>query len=153
MRFALSFKPRPRESLLEGEVTRHLRRMAVPLMWGFFAMNSFSVVDALYISRLGTKALAAFGFTPTVIARLFLIEGAVLTLAGAVVGTAGAVGFTALMMAALGTFWIGAVGTTSLHLHVTPWPLAAGALGGALAGLACVVWTLRGLRRELYAGE
>ncbi|MFH1157914.1 MAG: MATE family efflux transporter [Pseudomonadota bacterium] len=56
-----------RNNLLEGDVAPHLRHLALPLMWGMFAMSAFSIVDALYISRLGTTALAALGFTMPVV--------------------------------------------------------------------------------------
>ena len=46
------------------------------MMWGIFAMTSFSVVDTLYISRLGTSALAALGFTmPVVMFYMGIIFG------------------------------------------------------------------------------
>lgn len=65
-----------RENLLEGEIATHLRRLSVPLMWGLFAMSSFGIVDALYISRLGTVSLAAFGFTmPVVMFFMGIIYG------------------------------------------------------------------------------
>jgi putative MATE family efflux protein len=51
------------KTLLEGEIAPQVRRLAFPLMWGLFAMTSFNIVDTLYISRLGTTALAALGFT------------------------------------------------------------------------------------------
>lgn len=51
-----------RPTLLEGDVGRHLRRLALPLAWGMLAMTSFSVADTFFISRLGTENLAALGF-------------------------------------------------------------------------------------------
>ena len=69
--------PRPhRENLLEGDLAPHLRRLSVPMAWGLFAMTSFGIVDALYISRLGTLSLAAFGFTmPVVMFFMGIIYG------------------------------------------------------------------------------
>lgn len=123
-----------------------------------FVVGASLLLTALFF-RLGVEqraaeagTLAAFGFTPGLVRRIFIVEGALVTGAGALAGMAGAVGFTALMMAALRTIWIGAVGTTDLHLTVTAGPLIAGALGGMLAGLACVLWTLRGFRRTSVHG-
>jgi ABC-type lipoprotein release transport system permease subunit len=123
-----------------------------------FVVAASLLLTALFF-RLGVEqraaeagTLAAFGFTPGLVRRLFLLEGVLITVAGALAGTAGAVGFTALMMAALRTVWIGAVGTTELRLTVTAWPLLAGALGGVAASLACVLWTLRGFRRTSVHG-
>ena len=126
--------------------------------FSFFVVVASLLLTALFF-RLGIEqrsteigTLAAFGFTPALVRRIFLLEGAVLTGAGALVGMAGAIGFTAALMAALRTIWIGAVGTTALHLTVTPVPLIAGALGGIVAGLGCVVLTLRSFRRTSVRG-
>jgi putative MATE family efflux protein len=51
-----------RPSLLEGDVGAHLRRLALPLAWGMLALTSFAVADTFFISRLGTRELAALGF-------------------------------------------------------------------------------------------
>lgn len=65
-----------RENLLEGDIAPHMWRLAVPMMWGLFAMTSFGIVDTLYISRLGTTALAALGFTmPMVMFYMGIIFG------------------------------------------------------------------------------
>jgi hypothetical protein len=89
--------------------------------------------------------------------RVFLAEGCVLAIAGAVIGTAGALGYAALMMAGLRTWWSGAVGTTSLTLHVSGLSLVSGAVGAVVCALVCIWWTLRGLarlsERALLAGE
>jgi hypothetical protein len=52
------------------------------------------------------------------------------------------------MMLGLRTWWVGAVGTTMLSLHVSPLSLLLGAAGGIFAALICVAWTLRGLTKE-----
>ena len=52
------------------------------------------------------------------------------------------------MMLGLRTWWVDAVGTTMLRLHVSPVSLALGVVGGILAALICVAWTLRGLRKQ-----
>lgn len=61
----------PRTNLLEGDVAPHLRRLSLPMVWGLLALSTFGLVDTLYVSRLGTEALAALGFTIPVI-NLFL---------------------------------------------------------------------------------
>ena len=57
----------------------------------------------------------------------------------------------ALMMAGLRTWWVGAVGTTALALHVSPASLAGGAAGALVAAMACIWWTLRGLSQHVRA--
>jgi putative ABC transport system permease protein len=101
--------------------------------------------------------LRAVGFSTVRVRRLFLAEGLALALAGAGIGVAAALGYAALMMLGLRTWWTGAVATTSLSLHVTTSSLAAGAVGALVAAMVCIWWTLRGLarvsERGLLAGE
>ncbi len=124
----------------------------------FTYFSFFLVVSALLLAALffrltveqrarETGVLRAVGFGPARVRRLFLAEGAVLACVGAAIGIAGAVGYGALMMAGLRTWWSGAVGTTSLQLHVTATSLAAGAVGAAIAAVGCIWWTLRRLSR------
>lgn len=49
--------------LTTGDIRGHLVRMTLPMIWGILAIVSFQLVDAYYISRLGTHQLAAFSFT------------------------------------------------------------------------------------------
>lgn len=66
----------PRKSLLEGEVTPHLLRLAFPLALGMLALNTFSLADTWFISQLGTKYLAALGFCiPVVMLYMGVIFG------------------------------------------------------------------------------
>ncbi len=68
--------PPHRRNLLEGDVAPHLRRLALPIMWGLMALGTFSVIDTFFISRLGTGALAALGFTlPAVMFFMGVIFG------------------------------------------------------------------------------
>lgn len=125
----------------------------------YFTYFSFFVVVAsllltLLFFRLGVEQraaeiglLGALGYTPRTVARLLLTEGIVLAAVGAIVGTVGALGYSALIMLALRTLWIGAVGTTELQVHASAIPLAAGALGGLLAAVVFVLGSLRVLWR------
>lgn len=54
---------RAKADLTQGDIRSHLIRMTVPMIWGILAIVSFQLVDAYYISRLGTIPLAAFSFT------------------------------------------------------------------------------------------
>jgi hypothetical protein len=121
--------------------------------FSFFLVASALLLAALFF-RLTveqrareTGLLRAVGFGPARVRQLFLAEGFILACAGAVVGVAGAIGYGALMMAGLRTWWSGARRTTSLTLHVTAASLAAGAAGAVIAAMACIWWTLRKLSR------
>ena len=69
-----------------------------------------------------------------------------MSLLGGLAGMAGAVGYGAVIMHGLRTWWLGAVGTTALTLHVGPLPLMVGAVSGVIVAAACIWWTLRSLR-------
>ena len=134
----------------------------------FIYFSFFLVVSALLLVSLFFKLgieqrarevglLRAVGFSPRAVRRLFLLEGTSLALVGSALGVFGGIGYAALMMLALRTWWVDAVGTTALELHVA-WPsLAGGAVGGVTAAVACIWWTLRSLRavseRSLLAGD
>src|SRR5207247_9226350 len=99
----------------------------------------------------------AVGLMTPWIRRMFTGEALVLAIAGSAIGIAGAIAYGSLMMAGLRTWWIGAVGTTALSLHISALSLVAGAAGGTLAALACIWWTLRSLarvtERSLLSGQ
>ena len=120
----------------------------------FVYFSFFLVVSALLLTSLFFKLgleqrvqeiglLRALGFDPAGIRRLFLREGALLAGLGTLLGLAGALGYTSLIMLGLRTWWVDAVGTTQLTLHVSGASLLAGSLGGILTALICIAWSLR----------
>jgi hypothetical protein len=130
--------------------------------FSFFLVVSSLLLTLLFF-RLGIEqrahdvgVLAAMGYTPRAIRGLLLAEGAVLATVGAAVGVLGAIAYSALIMLALRTLWVDAVGTTALTVHVSPLPLVIGGLAGIAAGLVCIAWSLRVLRgastRQLMSG-
>ncbi|WP_299580307.1 MATE family efflux transporter [uncultured Microbulbifer sp.] len=50
-------------SLLEGSVSGHLQRLALPMVWGILAVMSFNIIDTYFVSQLGSAPLAAMSFT------------------------------------------------------------------------------------------
>ncbi|HZG53859.1 MAG TPA: ABC transporter permease, partial [Pyrinomonadaceae bacterium] len=132
------------------------------LYFSFFLVVSALLLAALFF-KLGIEqrlreigVLQAVGFPAARVRALFLGEGLLLAAAGSALGTLGALGYAALMMYGLRTWWVEAVGTRSLALHVSPVSLALGGAGGILAALACIWWTLRLLApvsaREMLTG-
>jgi ABC-type lipoprotein release transport system permease subunit len=130
--------------------------------FSFFLVASAVMLAALFF-KLGVEQrareiglLRAVGFNAPLVRRLFTGEALVLAVLGSGLGVAGAVAYGQLMMTALSTWWIGAVGTTALALHVSAASLLAGAAGGVLAALVWIWWTLRALasvsERGLLAG-
>ena len=121
----------------------------------FTYFSFFIVVSALLLVvlffKLGIEQrlrqigiLRAAGFTMATIRRLLLAEAAILAVAGGALGAAGAVLYARLIVHGLRTWWVGAVGTTELQVHVSPASLLAGAAGGVLAAVT--------LRRRVDAG-
>jgi ABC-type antimicrobial peptide transport system permease subunit len=129
----------------------------------FTYFSTFLVFSALLLAALFFKLgveqrlqeiglLQAVGFDENRIRAQFFAEAMVLSVIGSVLGVAGAVGYGALMMTGLRTWWIDAVGTRALTLHVTPLSLILGAVACQLAALACLWWTLRSLRAASARG-
>ena len=134
----------------------------------FFYFSFFLVVSALLLTalffRLGVEqrlreigVLRATGYSLGTIQKIFVIEGAFVAVAGAILGIGLAVAWAALMMYGLRTWWVGAVGTTALKLHIDPTALTLGAIGGIVASVLCIAWTVRRLvrhsPRELLSGN
>ena len=134
----------------------------------FVYFSFFLVVSALLLAVLFFKLgvdqrareiglLRAVGFGPAALRRVFLAEGFLLSVIGSLVGIAGAVVYAALLVTALRTWWVDAIGTRALTLHISAASLLAGAAGVVIAALVCIWWTLRGLgrlsERELLAGQ
>ncbi len=67
---------------------------------------------------------------------------------GSAIGIAGAIGYAALIMYGLRTWWVGAVGTTALELHVDPLFLVAGAVGALVSALIALFLSMRRLARR-----
>jgi putative ABC transport system permease protein len=91
--------------------------------------------------------MLAVGFRRTDIRKVLLIEALVLAIAGSVIGTAGAVGYAAAIMYGLRTWWIGAVNTTSLELHVDPTLLLGGGLMAIFSAVIALGLVLRRIKR------
>lgn len=131
--------------------------------FSFFLVVSALLLTALFF-RLGIEqrlreigVLRAAGYSLGAIRGLFLREGAIVAAVGAALGVGLAIAWAALMMYGLRTWWVGAVGTTALALHVDVVTLAAGAAGGIVAALFCIWLTIRAIGRfsprELLSGS
>ena len=121
--------------------------------FSFFLVVSALLLASLFL-RLGVEqrlreigALRALGFHKSAVRQLFWAEAGVLSLAGGLLGVAGAVGYGELIMWGLRTWWVDAVGTTLLTLHVSPAALGAGLVAGGLAAAGSIAWTLRAVER------
>src|SRR5215213_7474396 len=129
----------------------------------FLYFSFFLVVAALMLTTLFFKlgieqrareigTLQAIGFSDGGIRRLFLVEGVLLAGIGSLLGLVGAIAYAALLMYGLRTWWVDAVGTTDLRLHVSWLWLVVGVVGGVLAAIVCIFFTLRRLGRSSTRG-
>jgi len=84
--------------------------------------------------------LLANGFTTGQLRRLLLQEGALVALAGCLLGIPGAVAYAWLMVYGLTTWWSAAVGGSFLELHVEPLSLAIGVVASFLL-MGASIWT------------
>ncbi|MDX1981011.1 MAG: ABC transporter permease, partial [Bryobacteraceae bacterium] len=123
------------------------------LYFSFFLVVSALLLVGLFF-RLGVEQrykeaglLRAIGFPVSKLNQLFLGEGAVLAGLGAMIGVIAAAAYAALILYGLRTWWVDAVGTRLLRLHLSPVSLTAGATGGFLTAILVVFFTVRGLRR------
>jgi putative MATE family efflux protein len=56
--------PSPKQAALTaGHLPKQLWRLTFPTIGGMFAITIFNITDTFFVSRLGTEALAAMGFT------------------------------------------------------------------------------------------
>lgn len=158
--------PQTIDPVAAGFSARHVRQEAAGAAQGttdfgqyFLYFSFFLVVSALLLAYLffavGLEQrtmeiglLSAVGFSPGAIRRSFLTEAAVLAGIGAIIGAVAAVGYGAAIMYGLRTWWVGAVGTTELTLHVAPEWLAIGVGGALLAGVVAIWLGVRAMTRR-----
>lgn len=145
--FGLVFRPIKADSLRGSSGATDFTGLF--LGFSIFLIISAAVLAAL-LFRLAVEQrageiglLLAVGFGVRHVRRRLLGEGAILATAGAVLGTLGAVGFAAGVMTLLRTWWLPAVGTTALRLHVVPLTLALGAVVAILVVLLSILRTTR----------
>lgn len=158
-----------------GFSVRHVRADAMAAAAGttdfgeyFLYFSFFLVVSALLLAYLffavgleqrttEVGVLASMGFSATAIRRLFIREGAILAVIGATIGAIAAIGYSAFILYGLRTWWVGAVGTTELTLHVDPLWLLAGVAGALSVGLLALWLGVRAMShrtaRSLLKGD
>ncbi len=101
--------------------------------------------------------LLALGLPPRLVRRMLLGEGAVLAVAGTLLGCVGAVLYTKLVLRALATVWRGAVGTSEFVFDANVASLVGGGLGSIAVAVLAMWWASRKQMRQsatqLLSGE
>jgi len=131
--------------------------------WLFLGLSFFLIAAAIVLTGLlfvfGVESrteqvgmLVAVGFTPKLVRRLLLIEGAAVALLGAVGGTIAALLYTKIMIYVLSVVTTGGV----MYFHAKPFTLVAGAAVAIVISVIAIWLTLRRQvsrpARELLSG-
>ncbi len=134
----------------------------------FIGFSLFLIVSAVLLVgllfRLGVEGrageiglLLSSGYAVSTIRWRFMKEGCWLAGIGGAIGLGGGVSYAWLVMAGLRSWWLAAVGTPFLVLHISPLSLALGYLFGIFAVLFSICWTVRKFGklpvRALLAGD
>jgi ABC-type antimicrobial peptide transport system permease subunit len=121
------------------------------ISFSFFVIAAAAILLAM-LFRLSVEQrsrqfglLSALGFAPKQLRRLALAEGTLLSTIGALIGVILAALYTQFIIYALRTWWIGAVGTTALHLHILPRTAAIGFVSSLIIALLAIFWSVRRL--------
>jgi ABC-type antimicrobial peptide transport system permease subunit len=160
-RLGLDFLPLKRQGLAASSGT-------TPFDVLFLLLSMFIIAAALMLVwllfRLGVEQRAAeiglllgLGWSRQRVRSLLLLEGGLVALAGAAIGTLAGVGYAWLMLAGLRTWWVGAIASPFLTLYVTPLSLVFGFAAGLTVSLVTIWFSLRRVKRavvrSLLAGE
>ena len=122
----------------------------------FIGFSLFLIVSAALLVgllfRLGVEQraseigiLLAAGYPILTVRRRFMKEGGLIAGIGGLVGLGGGVVYAWLLMAGLRTWWLAAVGTPFLSLHINPLSLVLGYLIALVVVLFSIGWTVRQL--------
>jgi len=120
----------------------------------FLGLSMFLIASAVILTGLlfvfGVESrceqvglLLAVGLPAARVKRLLVAEGGLVALAGAVIGVGAGLLYTRLLLYGLSTSWSGAVAGTDIHFHAEPATLLLGGMGGLLAALLAIWFTIR----------
>ena len=128
----------------------------------FIIAAAVMLVALLFRLGVDTRAveigvLLALGVDRRRIGRMLAVEGLIVAMLGSLVGTLLGVGYAALMLHGLRTWWLAAVVTPFLRLYVTPVSLAVGFATGLAVAVLVILFSVRRVgrlsTRRLMAGE
>lgn len=153
--FGFRFQPLKRQGLAASAG-------ATPFDVLFIAFSFFIIAAALMLVvllfRLGIEQraepigiLQAVGFTRRTIVGLLATEGLLLAAVAAAVGTALGIGYAAIMLTGLQTWWLAAIVTPFLQLHIGVTSLTIGYGCGLLFCFGAIAWTLWRSRKTSVA--
>ena len=134
----------------------------------FVSMSFFLIVAALMLTGLlfvfGVQqrgeeigTLLAVGYRPSHVRLLFLCEGGVVALLGALIGGALGTQYTRAMIWGLSTYWQGAIAGSAIQYHIETVTLVEGIVSSFACALIAIALAMcrqaRRTARELLAGD
>lgn len=131
--------------------------------FSYFLMVAALLLTGLFF-KLGVEqrlrevgTLRAVGFSMKDVRKLFLAEGVALSMLGGALGAGVAILYGWVVMYGLRTWWVDAVGTRLLSLHVGPGSVVLGLVSGVAVAVFSIWLTLRHLQkmspRSLLGGD
>ncbi len=105
----------------------------------------FSLAMERRASEVGL--LRSLGFSQAKTRRRFLAEGGLVAIVGAALGLAGGIAYAAALMAGLRSWWLPAVGSQRLFLHIRGASLGTGFAAAVLVTLLAIFLSLRKFQR------
>ena len=125
----------------------------------FLALSMFVIGSALILVSLLFRLsiqqraaevglLKASGFTPKRLRNVWLAEMSLVSLCGALIGLALGIGYAALMIKGLTTWWVGAIARPFLTMHVSWVSLLIGLVSGLLACVLTIAVSLRRTNKQ-----
>ncbi|MGA2059747.1 MAG: ABC transporter permease, partial [Thermoguttaceae bacterium] len=159
--FGLVFQPVKQQALAAAAGTTPFNVLF--LAFSFFIIAA-AVMLVLLLFRLGVEQrarqigiLLALGLKRRQVRRILLGEGFIIALVGGIFGLMLGIGYAALMLLGLRTWWLAAVVTPFLQLYITPLSLSIGFVSGILIAMAAIAFSVRGITRieprRLLAGQ
>ncbi len=149
--FGLVFQPVKQQALAAAAGTTPFNVLF--LAFSFFIIAA-AVMLVLLLFRLGVEQrareigiLLALGLRRGQVRRILLGEGFVIALVGGIFGLMLGIGYAALMLLGMRTWWLAAVVTPFLRLYITPLSLGIGFVSGILIAMAAIAFSVRGITR------
>ena len=143
------FQPVKQQGLDAAGGATDFGMLFVGFSW-FLIVSAALLVGMLF--RLGVEQrakevgiLLAVGFPARDVRRRLLQEGSVLVGIGGLLGLLGAIGYAALLMFGLRTWWVDAIGAPALFLHVKATSLIIGYIAAIVVTMLSIILTLRQL--------
>ena len=132
---------------------------STPFDFLFLALSMFVIGSALILVSLLFRLsiqqraaevglLKAAGFAPKRLRNLWLAEMSLVSLLGALIGLALGVGYAAVMIKGLTTWWVGAIARPFLTMHVSWVSLLIGLVSGVLACVLTIAISLRRTNKQ-----